>query len=298
MLRVGPAGWDYKDWAGIVYPDPKPRGFDPLSYLSRYFDTIEINSTFYRPVEGRVASGWAKRVEANRRFRFTAKLWRRFTHEREAAWARDEVRATREGLEALVDAGKLGAVLLQFPWSFRNDARSREWLDDLFRAFRGLPLVLEVRHLSWNVPEVYESLTSQGVGFVNIDQPLFRNSIRPSATATAPTGYVRIHGRNYKDWFREKAGRDARYDYLYSADELAPWAERTQSLARAPRVKDVYVVANNHFVGKAPANALMLKSMLTGKPVDAPPALVQRYGEALAPFVRVPAPSASEGLSP
>jgi uncharacterized protein YecE (DUF72 family) len=287
VIRFGPAGWDYPDWRGAVYPRPAPRGFDPLAYLARYFDTVEVNSTFYRPQRAEVARAWCERVAANRRFRFTAKLWRRFTHEREAFGAED-VKAARAALDALRDEERLGAVLLQFPWSFRRTEKDVEWLRDLAGALVGLPLVVEVRHASWNVPETYRELAGRGIGFVNVDQPLFRNSIRPSAVATAPVGYVRVHGRNYRDWFREKAGRDARYDYLYTAGELAPWAERTRALADAPGVDDVYVVTNNHFEGKAAANAAMLASLVEGRPVDAPPALVERYRSVLAPFVAAP----------
>jgi uncharacterized protein YecE (DUF72 family) len=297
MIRIGPAGWDYPDWRGAVYPRRAPRGFDPLEYLSRWFDAVEVNSTFYRPQRPEVACAWCDRVSARRSFRFTAKLWKRLTHEREA-YGSEEVEAARAPLDALRERGKLGAVLVQFPWSFRRDAAALEWLHDLFSALAGLPLVLEVRHASWNVPETYDELAERGVGFVNVDQPLFRSSLKPSALATGSVGYVRVHGRNYRDWFREKAGRDARYDYLYSADELAPWAVRTRSISELPRVEDVYVVTNNHFEGKAVANAAMLQAMLGGRRVEAPPDLVARYAAALAPFVnaQIDLPLAGPGL--
>jgi uncharacterized protein YecE (DUF72 family) len=284
VIRFGPAGWDYPDWRGVVYPRPAPRGFDPLAYLARWFDTVEVNSTFYRPARPEVARAWCERVAARRSFRFTAKLWKRLTHEREAYGA-DDVEAARAALDVLAGEGRLGAVLAQFPWSFRRDAAALEWLRDLFRALSGLPLVLEVRHASWNVPETYAELAERGVGFVNVDQPLFRSSLRPSAVATARVGYVRVHGRNYRDWFREDAGRDARYDYLYPAEELAPWAERTRALADAPAVEDVYVVTNNHFEGKAVANASMLQALVEERRVEAPPGVVERYRATLAPFV-------------
>ena len=294
MIRFGPAGWDYPDWKGVVYPRSAPRGFDPLARLARFFDVVEINSTFYRPQRADVARAWCDRVAGRPRFRFTAKLWRRLTHEREA-YGDDEVRQAREVLDALAEERRLGAVLVQFPWSFRRDTTSLEWLRDLFRALSGLPLVVEVRHASWNVSETYAELAERRVGFVNVDQPLFRSSIRPSAIATAPVGYVRVHGRNYKDWFREKAGRDARYDYLYTAEELRPWAERTRELAAAPEVEDVYVVTNNHFEGQAVANAAMLAAMVEGRTVEVPPELAARYAEALAPFA-VPEPAQQRPL--
>lgn len=285
MIRIGPAGWDYPDWRGTVYPRPAPRGFDPLAYLARWFDTVEVNSTFYRPARAEVARAWCDRVAANPRFAFAAKLWRRFTHEREAYGA-EEVKSARGALDAMADAGRLGAVLVQFPWSFRREPAAVEWLRDLFRALGGLPLVLEVRHASWNVPETYAELTEQRVGFVNLDQPVFRRSLAPSAVATAEVGYVRVHGRNYRDWFRDEAGRDARYDYLYTADELRPWAERTRSIAALPGVEDVYVVTNNHFRGKAVANAAMLHALVEGTRVGAPPDAERHYADVLAPFMR------------
>src|SRR5690606_9189410 len=117
MIRVGPAGWVYRDWAGIAYSDPPPRGFDPLAYLADYFQTIEVNSSFYGPPSAATAAAWVRRVEAVPEFRFTAKLWRRFTHEREAAFTRKEVREAFRGIEPLHAAERLGALLLQFPWS-------------------------------------------------------------------------------------------------------------------------------------------------------------------------------------
>ncbi|HZX93923.1 MAG TPA: DUF72 domain-containing protein [Myxococcales bacterium] len=284
MIRFGPAGWDYPDWAGKVYPKPKPKGFDPLRYLSQYFQTVEINSTFYRPPTPTVAAAWAKRVEDHPRFRFAAKLWRRFTHERGTAWTGEEVDAARAGLDALAGAGKLGALLLQFPWSFRNQEGNREWLRDLLRTFRVYPLVVEVRHLSWNEPDFYAELAADRIGIVNLDQPMFRNSLPPAARATSSVGYVRVHGRNYKDWFRKEAGRDERYDYLYSKAELEPWAQRTRELAHEPGVTDVYVVNNNHFAGQAVTNALMLEAQVTGGRVKAPQTLLHSYPKELAPI--------------
>jgi uncharacterized protein YecE (DUF72 family) len=284
VIRVGVAGWDYDDWRGPVYPDPPPRGFDPLAFLAGYFQAVEVNATFYRPLPAAVARAWARRVAHLPDFRFTAKLWRRFTHERGAAFGADEVRRARALPEALAAEGRLGALLVQFPWSFKRDEASREWLRDVAAAMRGLPLVLEVRHASWNVPEFYRSLAEQGIGFVNLDQPMFRNSLGPSAVATAAVGYVRIHGRNVHDWFRADATRDERYDYLYGADELAPWAERARTLAAAPGVTDVYVVTNNHFAGQEVVNAAMLRSMIEGRRVAVPPALLARHAALLEPF--------------
>jgi len=280
-VHVGTAGWSYSDWEGVFYPKPHPRGFDPLEYLSRYVDVVEVNSTFYRPVAADVARRWVDRVADAQHFRFTAKLSKRFTHERDTAFTRTEVAEVRRGFAPIHDAGKLGAVLLQFPWSFRRTDENRQWLDDVTRAFEEFPLVAEVRHASWAVPEFYEELTERGIGFVNIDQPLFRHSVKPSATTTAPVGYVRIHGRNYRDWFRKDAGVEARYDYLYSPAELEPWAARTREVAESG-AEDVYAVTNNHYRGQAGVNALQLMSMVKDEPVPAPEPLYTAFANELA----------------
>ena len=221
-IRIGPTGWSYPDWEGIVYPRPHPRGFHPAAYLAEYFDTIEINTSFYQPLRAEVARVWVARVERNPRFRFTAKLWKRFTHDR--AGGREDARAVKEGLAPLVKAGRFGALLMQFPWSFKQTKENREYLGRLVVEFSDYPLVLEVRHSSWNERELYQLLASLGVGFCNIDQPVIGRSIRPSDRSTAPVGYVRLHGRNYEQWFATDADHpEQRYNYLYSTEELKPW---------------------------------------------------------------------------
>jgi uncharacterized protein YecE (DUF72 family) len=281
VVRFGPAGWMYKDWEGIVYPKPKPPQFDQLAYIANFFDTVEINSSFYGPPVPKTSRQWVQRVSANEDFRFTAKLWKRFTHERGKAWNRSEVKKVRSGFDVLMESGKLGAVLLQFPWSFKRTEENREWLDDVTRTFSLYPLVLEVRHSSWLTPDFFETLVEEGIGFVNIDQPLFSKSIGPSARATSRVGYIRVHGRNYSEWFRKKAPVEQRYNYLYRADQLEPWVERAKEVAADPATREVYVVTNNHYKGKAVANALMMKSMMGGGTVTAPAGVYQAYHDSL-----------------
>jgi uncharacterized protein YecE (DUF72 family) len=285
-IRVGVAGWDYPDWKGVLYPAPKPKGFDPVRYLAQYLDLIEINSTFYRPASKDVAKKWADRVADLEHFRYTAKIYRRFTHERDTAWKAAEVKEVTAGMRELQKAGVLDALLLQFPWSFRNTETNREWLADLVDAFGEFPLAAEVRHEGWNDPEFYAWLAENGVGFVNLDQPLFKKSIKPSARATSHVGYVRVHGRNYSDWFRKGAGRDARYDYLYSPEELKPWVERTEDVAGERGTETVDVVFNNHYKAQAVVNGIQFKSLLAGEKVDAPAILYENYASELKKFAR------------
>ncbi|PYO78071.1 MAG: DUF72 domain-containing protein [Gemmatimonadetes bacterium] len=294
--RFGPAGWLYKDWDGIVYPREKPKGFDQLRYIADFFDTLEINSSFYGPPIKKTTASWVRRVKDHHQFRFTAKLWKRFTHERDKAWTRGEVDQVRQGFDVMIDADRLGAVLLQFPWSFKNTEQNNEWLGDVVRTFRAYPLVVEVRHTSWLTPEFLRALVEEGVGFVNIDQPLYRNSIGPSTHVTSQVGYVRVHGRNYKDWFRDKAGVEQRYNYLYKPDELEPWVERAKEIGSDAGTREVYVITNNHYKGKAVANALMMKSMLTGERVPAPTGVFEAYGQVVEDYT-IPVEEAVESAA-
>ncbi len=269
-IRVGPAGWSYKDWEGVVYP-PHGSKFDPLGYLARYFDTIEINSPFYRIPPPAHAKSWVKRVAENASFRFTTKIFRGFTHDA-APFADADVKAFRNYLDPLMEAGRLGAILIQFPWSFKNTPESRAKLAWLFEAFEDYPKSLEVRHATFQEPEFHAFLNDREVGWVNVDQPLFHDSVKPADTVTGPVGYARLHGRNYEKWFAHGESWE-RYNYLYSAQELAPWVERIEHMAKS---RDTYVITNNHFRGQAILNAGDLKESL-GQDATLPPQLKEAY---------------------
>jgi len=287
-VRIGTAGWSYKDWDGIFYPSGMQRRKQhPLEYLARFFDTTEINTSFYGPLKPELAKLWCRKVAAvNKKFLFTAKLYRAFTHSAIAVMEptsaatihptdEDELR-TREGLDAIASEGMLGALLIQFPVSFKNTSLNREYLDRLLRQFIEYPRVVEVRHSSWNDAATLAAFAQKNVGFCNIDQPLLGRSLAPTEHVTAAIGYVRLHGRNYEQWF-DSDNRNDRYNYLYNERELAGWKERIESVAE--RAQTTYVITNNHFESKAGVNALELKSMISGKRVLAPPTLIQKYPE-------------------
>jgi len=275
IVRVGPAGWNYADWKGIIYPRRMPGAMHPLTYLAQFFDTVEINVSFYRAVPCEHCVSWLRKVKDNPRFKFTAKLWQRFTHERGTLPAPEEVQQIHEGLKPLVEEGKLGALLLQFPWSFRNTEDNRDWLARVLDWFAAYPCALEIRHASWDTPELYEGLTRRGVAFCNIDQPLFHDSIAPAQRVTAPLGYVRLHGRNYTDWFREDAGRDDRYNYLYSPEELKPWLERVEQIRQ--QVDEAYIITNNHYGGQAVINAFDILAGMGKKDFLIPPHIIEAF---------------------
>jgi uncharacterized protein YecE (DUF72 family) len=274
MIRVGPAGWSYADWEGIVYPSPKRSKFDPLSYLAEYFDTVELNNSFYRIPTPQMSRSWAKRIRFNPHFRFSAKLYRNFTHEREALSAADET-DFKNGIAPLLENQVLGALLLQFPYSFHYSEPNLQLLKRLSEQFREYPLVLEIRHASWDRASAYRFLRENRIGFCNLDQPQVSHSLEPTRKVTHPPGYLRLHGRNAKDWFREGAGRDARYDYLYNEFELFEICERIKLLAR--EAEATYVIANNHYRGQAVCNALEIKAKLEGKRVRVPEPMLPHY---------------------
>jgi uncharacterized protein YecE (DUF72 family) len=285
-IRIGTAGWSYKDWAGIFYPsDMQRRRQHPLEFIARCFDVVEINTSFYGHIKPELAKLWLRRAEAvNRKFVFTAKLHRSFTHSpaimpgpTSAATIKpteEDSRLARDGLEALASTGKLAAILIQFPVSYKNTPLNREYIEALAEQFSEFQRVIEVRHDTWDNEQTLATMEQQGVSFCNIDQPQLGRSLAPTDYVTAPIGYVRLHGRNYDEWFEADNPQD-RYNYLYSENELESWKGKIKRIAKKAQV--TYVVANNHFEGKGAVNALQLKNMLTGRRVLAPEPLLRHY---------------------
>jgi uncharacterized protein YecE (DUF72 family) len=264
----------YKDWEGIVYPPPR-RGFDRLAFMASLFDTNEINSTFYRIPPASMTREWARRVAHNPKFLFTAKLYRGFTHERNAMG--EDGKAVRAAMEPLAEAGRLGCVLVQLPMSFHATPENRAVLEKIFEVFSAFPLVAEFRHFSWGTPATIRLLEDAGVGFANIDQPRLKGNLPATAHVTGPVAYYRFHGRNAAKWFGPHTSNEERYDYLYSERELEPWVERIrEGTARRPEA-NAFAVMNNHFRGQAVANALQLQQMLTGEIREAPESLRETY---------------------
>jgi len=291
-IFIGTAGFSYTDWEGTVYPkDLKKRKTHRLEYFAQFFDCCEINTSFYGHIKPEIGKRWAAMVSAvNPGFLFTAKLNQAFTHSPLAvvqSTSADTLRPLPEdetlakaGLDSLANAGRLGALLIQFPISFKNTPENQAYLDRLLKTFAGYPQVLEVRHANWNSPQLFTHLAEQGVGFANIDQPLLGKSIRPTDFVTSHVGYVRLHGRNYKNWF-DSEHRNDRYNYLYTREELGGWVERIRTVSAS--AAKTFVITNNHPDGKAAVSALEIAHLLSGKKVKAPESLIAKY-PGLEPF--------------
>lgn len=258
-IAVGTCGFSYKDWVGPVYP-PGTKPAEMLPLYARRFPVVEIDSSYYGvPAPATVAS-WARRTPDG--FRFSAKLPGTGTHVPEPARGgiHEDVRLFRANLAPLLKAGKFACALMQFPTSFRPAESSERHLRALRDALPDMPLVAEFRHREWQTHDTLELLRELRIGLVAVDEPQFKSLVRPSTDATSEIAYVRFHGRNYQQWW--KGDNVTRYDYLYSAQELAPWAERITDLAADPQVREVLAFFNNHRQGQAARNAEMFEAML------------------------------------
>lgn len=257
-LHIGTCGFSYRDWIGPFYP----KGIKPLDMLPFYaerFDAVEIDSTYYAIPKPQIFESMDRRTPA--RFRFTVKAPGSVTHvPADASPSADDLSAFRACLEPLCASGKLGAVLAQFPNSFRPGPDAYARLHLIANAWRDIDLVAEFRHRAWQDDRTLEELRELSIGICNVDEPRFASLMRPGSEVTSNVGYVRFHGRNYGTWWKQERASHERYDYLYTPAELGEWVGRIAAIEE--QAKQTYVLFNNHHLGKAAANARELGAML------------------------------------
>ena len=259
---VGTAGFSYKDWRSTFYPaDIEPRRM--LEEYSRYFPVVEINSTYYAIPPPERINAMARRTPAH--FQFTVKANREMTHEIsvDASVTKD----FRLALRPLEDHGKLGCVLAQFPWGFKNTAENRAYLELLARRLDGLDTVVEFRNSEWEEDRTFEMLSRLGLGYCCVDEPRLKGLVSSRVEVTGRIGYVRFHGRNYDTWWDQGRESWERYDYLYSEEELSEWLPKVEVMAESS--DRTYIIFNNHYKGQAPTNARTFERMLRGLIGDA-----------------------------
>ena len=265
-IYIGTSGWSYPKgegtWKCFFYPAGK---INELEYYSQFFNTVELNSSFYRPPDPGYVYNWARRVPTG--FLFTVKLWQKFTHPKMyqettgevAAISQQDVDIFNRSLEPLAKRDKLGALLAQFPPSFKNDGYGQQMLGALAKTFGQYPLAVELRHRSWSDDDnTARLLLEYHIAWVQIDEPKFSTSVAAEVPVTADIAYFRFHGRNAKDWWSGDA--ETRYKYLYSPDEIDGLAQRVK--ASGEKVKMLFAFFNNHWQAYAPRNAGDLKKAL------------------------------------
>lgn len=267
---IGTAGWSYADWVNVFYTGEQSQDYNWLEYYSKYFNCVEINTSYYTYVSPTLIGLWVSRVEGRDDFLFTLKLHQDFTHKRD--YDDEKIKKVRSQLEVLNYNGRLGGLLIQFPYSFILNKNSGIHLKKLVDTFGQFPCYVEFRHDSWFKDDIPERVAGLGVTLCSIDQPQIGSSIRFEPKVYNGRAYIRFHGRNEEAWlhsirhFNKKQTyeqQNERYRYLYSPGELKEiqlQIEKAESRAR-----EIYVIMNNHPGGYAPANALRLIHLLEDK---------------------------------
>ncbi len=253
MIYLGTSGYSYDDWIGHFYPEGI-RKTEMLPFYAREFKTTEINYTYYRMPSARTLAGMVAHVPDD--FVFSIKASKELTHERENPELFEQFRAA---LDPMIESGKLGCVLAQFPNSFKPDDENREYLK-VFRDRMGeLPVAVEFRNAGWITDETMDLLRACNLGYCCVDEPHLKGLIPPIAVATANPAYVRFHGRNAQKWWHHDEAYE-RYSYSYSTEELDEWVPKIEHLTQ--EAPTTFVYTNNHYRGQSVDTVRQIKMLL------------------------------------
>jgi len=271
-FALGTGGWEHEAFDDVLYPAPHLSSQQKLAYYSRFFDSVEVRSTFWDDsVTARDAGEWIAAVAGNKRFTFNIKLHLQFTHKK--IFKPELTRNVRGILQELARNDRLGSLLIQFPYSFTNTSAHRFHLVKLAEVFSGFRSCVEFRHESWNQGNVWELIRDHGLNSVSPDLPRVKQLMSYATTVGGDRVYVRLHGRNENGWLLN--GMETRYDYLYNSREIRELARRLNHLAE--KCGHVTVICNNTTKGKAVATAFQLLSAVHGKRVDVAPRTLQAF---------------------
>jgi uncharacterized protein YecE (DUF72 family) len=262
MIHIGTSGYSYADWKGPVYPETI-KDNEMLPFYSQHFNTTEINYTYYRMPAARTLAAMASKVPDD--FIFTIKASKELTHERETdaegeGATPENFRLFRQALQPLIDENKFGAVLAQFPNSFKPTDDNRAYLETFRERMGDLPVVVEFRNSGWVTDDTMDLLRKNNLGYCCVDEPRMKGLIPPIAVATTPIAYVRFHGRNYQKWWRHDEAYE-RYSYEYKPEELQEWVPKIEKLDQAANT--TFIFTNNHYRGAAVRTADQLRELLS-----------------------------------
>jgi uncharacterized protein YecE (DUF72 family) len=258
---VGTCGYSYGEWIDSGFYPQGSHSSDMLDFYTRIFPATELNYTWYQMPRAQAIERMCSKLPDH--FKVAAKLTRTMTHEiKKDQWIK-EVQLYRQGIEPLVQSGKLLAVLIQLPPYFTRSVNRRSYLAALLDELAGLPLAVEFRHDSWANDKVFSELSRRNVTLVAVDEPDLPNLFPCLDRITNPDlFYIRFHGRNAKGW--QSGNMQKQFDYSYSDAQLREWADVIQN-SMAPDVRAGGIFFNNHVRGQAPDNALGLIDLLAGK---------------------------------
>ena len=249
-IYVGTSGYSYKDWCGTFYPEDLPSK-DMLRHYAKVFNCVELNFTYYRIPGPATIAAMVKNAPPG--FQFAIKANEATTHDQDPT----VLDAFKKAIEPAVEADALVGVLCQFPNRFRNTQDNRAYLAKLAKDLADYTVIVEFRHDSWIQPAIFDFLRGNNLCYCSVDEPEMRGLVPPVAEATGDVAYVRFHSRDASKWYK---GAKARYDYLYTKEELSEWVPKVQELDS--EAEKTYIFFNNCHAGSAAVNAAEFKQML------------------------------------
>lgn len=255
-ILIGTAGYSYKDWEGIFYPEGVKKGGEKIKHYLNYFSTVEIDSSYYRILDPGYLWFLVKNTPQN--FFINMKIHQNITHKHEKF--QETADQFRKSVEPLQTTERDFLVLFQFPYSFKFNQKNLDYLQKINREF-DFKKAIEFRHFSWDDERVYKFLEENSLPLVNVDVPRIKGLFPSYITkATDPIAYLRLHGRNAKKWWKHDKAYE-RYNYEYSENEIEKSiVKRIEQLLKT--ANKLIVIFNNHYQAKAVRNAQRLISFL------------------------------------
>jgi len=252
-ILIGTSGYSFEDWRGTYYPQDIQKG-KMLDFYAKDFQTVEINSTYYRIPNPAVFYHLSNKTNEN--FEFIVKVHQEVTHKYKKPY--ESLLELKKAIQPLVDSEKMHGYLAQFPWKFKFHPTKLAYIKRVSDACQPFPLFVEFRHESWLRDVAYRFFKDNEIGYCCVDEPQLRGLLPPQDIVSTKTGYVRFHGRNSTTWWDTSKGD--RYDYNYSSEELKDWLQRIRAMR--DKSEKLYLFFNNCHMGQAVINAKQMAELL------------------------------------